>query len=215
MKQWDRFHKKRAEDMGDEPPHKAVVEMVKILRENKCKKILDHGCGTGRNLQYLRREGFDVYGIDKSKFALDFLIEQGIRKDHMKSGDIIKLPYKNNFFDALISVNVIPHGNSRQVKRYIHEIKRVVRGGGVILFVVCSPKFLDLVKTHDTKKVDDGTYVNLNTPDGNLEHHFFTTEEMETFFKNDSILKNEYVDEYSIFMKQLVNHLHFVCIKGK
>ena len=61
-----------------------------------------------------------------------------------------------------------------------------------------------------TKKVK-GSYVNINTPDGNLPHHFFSTEEMEIFFRGCEIIYNEYVDEYSYFMKKKMNHLIFIC----
>ena len=30
-------------------------------------KILDVGCGNGRNLDYLMQSGYDVYGIDESQ----------------------------------------------------------------------------------------------------------------------------------------------------
>jgi SAM-dependent methyltransferase len=34
-------------------------------------KILDAGCGAGRNLVYLMREGFDVWGVDENAAAID------------------------------------------------------------------------------------------------------------------------------------------------
>ena len=215
MEQWDQFHEKRTKEMGTEPPHPEVKRLVNTLKENNCKKILDHGCGTGRNFFYLQQKGFEVNGIDKSAFAINHLLEQGADKAHVISRDIEKLPFEDNLFDALISINVISHGNTKQVKKYINEVKRVVRAGGIILLVLCSPRFLELVKTKQTRKVDEGTYININTPDGNLEHHFFTTEEIKSFFNGTEIIKNEYVDEYSPFMKQTVNHLVFICKNGE
>src|SRR3954462_14960014 len=34
-------------------------------------RILDAGCGSGRNLVYLMREGYDVYGVDADARAID------------------------------------------------------------------------------------------------------------------------------------------------
>jgi tellurite methyltransferase len=34
-------------------------------------RILDAGCGSGRNLVYLLREGYDVYGVDRDPFSVD------------------------------------------------------------------------------------------------------------------------------------------------
>jgi len=35
-----------------------------------CRKILDLGCGTGRDLAYLLRKGKDAFGVDASKDML-------------------------------------------------------------------------------------------------------------------------------------------------
>src|SRR5882757_8845603 len=40
-------------------------------RFDNCKKVLDAGCGGGRNLVYFLRNGFDVYGIDVDPQAVD------------------------------------------------------------------------------------------------------------------------------------------------
>ena len=36
-------------------------------------KILDAGCGNGRNLFYLKNLGYDVFGVDSSKFIINKL----------------------------------------------------------------------------------------------------------------------------------------------
>ena len=214
MKQWDEFHKKREQAMGTEPPHSAVAELFKTLKDNNCKRVLDHGCGTGRNFFYLQKNGFEVYGVDSSGFALDSLRQQGASSDRIIKGDIAKLPFNDNFFDALISINVIAHGKINQIKSGINEVKRVVKPRGIILLVVPSVFFLEQQRTPKTKEVEKGTYINVDMPDHDMLHHFFTTEEMETFFKGCHILTNKYINEYSDYMKKEVNHIIFVCKNG-
>jgi tellurite methyltransferase len=34
-------------------------------------RILDAGCGSGRNLVYLLRNGYEVYAVDRSEEAID------------------------------------------------------------------------------------------------------------------------------------------------
>ncbi|MBU0627783.1 MAG: class I SAM-dependent methyltransferase [Nanoarchaeota archaeon] len=215
MKEWDKFHKKRTEKMGEEKPHPEVTKLVKTLKGNNCKKILDHGCGIGRNLFYLRQEGFEVYGIDNSDYALASLKKKNLPPKYIIHGDISKIPFEDNFFDTLISTNVLAHGNLKQIERYISEIKRVVKPGGIILLVVPSIHFFEKVKTKETKEISSGTYIGLNIPDKEIPRHYFTKEEMQRFFNNDKILKNEYIDEYSCFMKKTVNHLIFICQIGE
>ncbi|MBU0615726.1 MAG: class I SAM-dependent methyltransferase [Nanoarchaeota archaeon] len=211
MKGWDEFHVDRKELTGDEPPHPEVVKFAKRLAKRA--KVLDHGCGMGRNFFFMDKEGFNVYGIDCSDFSIEFMTKKGYG-DKVVKGDIRKMPFMDDEFDALVSTNVIAHGNQEDITRYIKEMRRVVKPGGMIFIVCPSIYFLEAVRTKDTKEVSPGTYVDIDTPDGNMPHYYFTTEIMETFFKGDIILRNEYVDEYSTFMKKQVNHLIFACQVG-
>ena len=40
---------------------------------NKEQRILDAGCGRGRNLRFLLQSGFDIAGIDSDKNSIDLL----------------------------------------------------------------------------------------------------------------------------------------------
>ncbi|MBW2974346.1 class I SAM-dependent methyltransferase [Candidatus Woesearchaeota archaeon] len=216
MESWDRFHREREEEIKEEHPAESVVRLVETLKENNCKKVLDHGCGTGRNLLYLQNQGFEVYGFDCSDFALDKLRQKGLDKKYIHKGDMSKLPFKDDFFDALISILAIQHGDLKQIKRYISEIKRVVKPNGIILITTPSIHYLKDVKTERTREISKETYINLDVTDGDQPHHFFSTEGMESFFKDDEILRNEYRDEQGFFMKKKINHLIFMCrLRGK
>ena len=35
-------------------------------------RILDVGCGSGRNLVYLLREGYEVFGVDADPYAIEY-----------------------------------------------------------------------------------------------------------------------------------------------
>ena len=68
-------------------------------------KILEVGCGAGVNIWYLTREGFNTYGIDGSKIGIaqakEKLDRENLNSD-LSVGDIIKLPYQDDFFDCVI-----------------------------------------------------------------------------------------------------------------
>ena len=98
-------------------------------------KILEVGCGPGANLWYMAREGFTVYGIDGSETATN-CAQQRLDtecpgwKGQVLTGDIVKLPFEDGYFDAVIDNEAI-YCNSFAISQEIYkEIARVVKQGG-------------------------------------------------------------------------------------
>lgn len=106
-------------------------------RDRRAIKILEIGCGPGANIWYLARENFTVYGIDFSKIAikkakdrLDAEIEDW--KGGLIVGDICKLPYENEYFDAIIDIEAVAHNSFDKAKRIYTEAGRVLKTGGYL-----------------------------------------------------------------------------------
>ncbi len=214
MRDWKEFHQ-RMEAVVAEKPHSAVVELVDTLRKNNCSRVLDHGCGTGRHVFYLRDKGFEVWGIDNSDYATQRLKERGADSQYVVEAHISQLPFVNHWFDALISINVLGHGNLEQVTQYMSEIKRVVRPRGLVLLSVPSIRFLEQNRTPETREISSGTYVGLPMPDGEFPHHFYTTDEMEGLFPRSEILTNKHIEEPDPLMDRMAHHIIFVCKLGE
>jgi SAM-dependent methyltransferase len=125
-KQWDKIFKQYGRVFTE--PHEDIPKIVKLFKKKGVKRVLDLGCGSGRHLVYLARHGFEVYGIDISetgiKLSKEWLKEENL-KANLKIGDIYKkLPYSNNFFDAIISVQVLHHNRIEKIRKAIKEIER-------------------------------------------------------------------------------------------
>ncbi len=108
-------------------------------------KVLDVGCGEGRNLVYFAREGFDVYGFDKNPSALQMLqyVFKGINPafDERKliEGDATKLPLPTAYFDVVISSAVLHFSESEDTFRsQIAELFRVLAPEGVLFIRMTS-----------------------------------------------------------------------------
>jgi ubiquinone/menaquinone biosynthesis C-methylase UbiE len=171
-------------------PHKDLPRFVKLLRKIKAKKILDLGCGTGRHVIAMAKKGFEVYGVDISKKALNLakerLKEEGL-KAKLRVGDFYKkLPYKDKFFDGVISIKALHHARVFKIKKLIKEIERVMKPGGILMIEVPRKK-----KRHSSKKykkIEPGTYVRLKGPEAGVPHYIFDKKELKKFFANFEIL---------------------------
>ena len=99
-------------------------------------RAVDYGCGTGRSTLFLKNLGFDVIGVDIS----DSMLEKARinlpdnRFFKIKSAQI---PLPDSSVDLVFSSFVFMEISSiEEIKRIFCEMKRVVRPGGSIIFVV-------------------------------------------------------------------------------
>lgn len=124
-------------------------------------KVLDAGCGNGKNMIYLQNKGISVKGIDFSEKLLQICRNKNL---DVEEADIRQLPFPDNSFDYVISIAVIHH-LSKESDRHkaIKEMLRVCKPGGKVLFSTwaleqpCTSRFsFDLgdnfVKWEDTKR---------------------------------------------------------------
>lgn len=120
-----------------------AVLLDKIAIDSKRKlRILNVGAGSGYDLETLGKYG-DVYVIDINKKVLKLIPENLFFEK--KFGDACKIPYKSNFFDIVVSFDVIEHIED-DVKA-TSEIYRVLKKNGYFVFSV--PAFQPLFSSHD------------------------------------------------------------------
>ena len=71
MKQWNRIFKKRGKVYLK--LHESIPKIIKIFKKKNVKKVLDLGCGSGRHMVYLAKNGFDVSAFDLSHEGIEHL----------------------------------------------------------------------------------------------------------------------------------------------
>ncbi|MEE9390997.1 MAG: class I SAM-dependent methyltransferase [Planctomycetota bacterium] len=100
-------------------------------------RILDAGCGRGRNLTYFLRHGFEVWANDPNQDALAdakavAMNEIGVADDeHFRCEPIEDLEFENSSFDFIIC-NAVLHF-ARDVEHFdvmIHKLRDLLRPGG-------------------------------------------------------------------------------------
>jgi len=122
-----------------------VVDAVRRLKLAPGARLLDAGCGSGRNATELcRRLKLAAYGIDNSAHAA--ALWNGDSSIHRCLGSVNRLPFPDASFDAVVSIDVL---QCRQVdpQTSVDEMARVVRGGGWVVLV--APAYQWLLSRHD------------------------------------------------------------------
>ena len=106
-------------------------------------RILDAGCGTGRNLMDFQALG-PAEGVDLSKEAIEFCQRRGLHG--VREAPIEDLPYEDGRFDLLFATDVIEHLPDDGPA--LTELRRVAAPGASLIITV--PAYSWLWSQHDT-----------------------------------------------------------------
>lgn len=114
--------------------HKAKRRFVKLFIRQYIKKtnikILDVGCGTGKNMEELSSLG-EVWGVDISDEALLFCKRRNLT--NVKKGEAEVLPFDSDIFDTICILDVLEHVDDGKA---INEIRRVLKPNGRVIITV-------------------------------------------------------------------------------
>ncbi len=121
----------------------ARKDVIQFSEDWKIGKLLDIGCGSGRNLFYFASKGFDFYGIDFSKNmireARKNLEKSRInlkptksrqKNERLIAADMTDLPFSDESFDYCISIASFHHLPKERQKKGLDEINRVLKKDG-------------------------------------------------------------------------------------
>lgn len=96
-------------------------------------RVLDVGCAKGFMLHDFKQHipTIEVQGLDISKYAVDNAIDSV--KEFLRVGDAKDLPYEEDSFDLVISINTIHNLPLEDCKESLREIQRVSRGNSFVV----------------------------------------------------------------------------------
>lgn len=102
-------------------------------------RVLDAGCGGGRNLRYLLSQGFDVWAVDRDAAAVETVRalaeSQGAPAgaDRIRVSTVDDLPFPDASFDFVMSSAVLHFADSPEHWRsLVDEMWRVLAPGGLL-----------------------------------------------------------------------------------
>lgn len=101
-------------------------------------RVLDAGCGSGRNLVYFLREGFEVYGVDHSHDAVAHVrglaraLAPHIPEENFRREPVERMSFEDESFDAVLSSAVLHFARDESHwLAMMGEMWRVLKPGGI------------------------------------------------------------------------------------
>jgi tellurite methyltransferase len=108
-------------------------------RFDRRSRVLDAGCGDGRNLLYLLRRGFTCFGIDRDPAAIERVrafaaqLAPDLPLGHFCTGEIDRLPWDEASMDAVICSAVLHFApDLAHFDRMVEELWRVLAPDGML-----------------------------------------------------------------------------------
>jgi tellurite methyltransferase len=141
-----------------------LIDQIMKGRYVEGDKILDAGCGGGRNMHWFVQNNFDIYGIDSSEAAIVNLRNQypTLPAENLRVSLIEELPFPDNYFDHVISSAVLHFAaNAAHFKEMIGEMVRVLEPGGTLFIRMTS----DIGIEDKVKLLPNGNHL---IPDGSM-----------------------------------------------
>ena len=178
-------------------PDRQVVELAETWKATGAiGRVLDVGCGIGRHVHLLAKEGFDVFAWDHSQSAIsscrDWLQSKNLSAE-LWCGELEEIPYPDASFDAFIAFNSIYHGTSERLDSVMRLLYAKLRVGGECFVTLpsrenrmygrgeclapntyASPGMFDKLFSHDGEK--------------GVPHHFCSKDEVQSLFRGFRIL---------------------------
>lgn len=169
------------------PPFKKLFETEHEYLQDHIlpnSKVLEIGCGNGRNIQSILKITSDVVGIDNDPQA----IKDATDKLHGKNikillADALNLPFPEKSFDSVVLLDTLVNFQGNKIKA-LSEMKRVLNDNGKIVISVYSedafPTRIDMYKQIAVPiNKTDGTTVIFDKNVGANESEQFSREQIE------------------------------------
>ncbi len=173
-------------------PDRGVQALVSDWKaKEEITRVLDVGCGIGRHIDLLSRQGFEAYGMDHSDSGITicrrWLESQG-RTATLWCGEMEDIPYPNGYFDAVIAFNSIYHGTTERVKAMVALMHSKLRGGGICYVTLPSRENRmygrgESVESHTYISPGMFPHVFNGAGEAGIPHHFSSEGEVRDFFR--------------------------------
>ncbi|MBA9027732.1 MULTISPECIES: class I SAM-dependent methyltransferase [Bacillaceae] len=153
-KQWDQFAldwSKNSLEMWETGSRQSIIPFF-IEYVPSGAKVADLGCGDGYGSMKLASLGYHVTGLDLSSEMIEIAHAKTQGMDHISfvQGDLAKLPFRNQEYDAVLAINSLEWTENPLLA--LKEMHRVVKQGGYGCIGILGPTAMPR-KKHSYPKI--------------------------------------------------------------
>ena len=162
-------------------------------------KILDAGCGPGRDCAYFLEKGFQVVGVDLSEKLLEISRKKAPRATFHKQ-DLRSLKFPHNSFDAIWACASLVHLKRFEVPKVLHDFYSSLKPGGVLFILLKEGKGeADVIDDLSSDSARHFTYFEQNELKQILLKEQFDVRNIYTYSEKDRKLEGRDVTWVSAF----------------
>ena len=158
-------------------------------------KVLDVGCGNGRDCKYIFQKGFHVRGIDLSMNMLS-IAQELVPDVQFEIMDLTNITYPENSYDGIISNCSLFHVPAEELPKTLDSFSKVLKPNGKLLLILQE----GLGETMIEEPYRKGVYIYMN---------YFSVQQLENIlakhrFEIDNIWKEEISGQSELGSKKLI-----------
>jgi ubiquinone/menaquinone biosynthesis C-methylase UbiE len=196
---WEKEHSSAVmlPSLAQEGPSSSVVMLIDYARENNItfgKRVVDIGCGKGRNALYLAEQGYSVYGFDYVAYAVECAQKRAARihcsdRVTFAVGDMDRQwNFPDNYFDlAIDSYSSIDIESAAGRNIYKQELLRTLKPGGYACVAVVS-SYDEYEKQHFLSGNGVEKYASVWPQTGKFQKNY-DEQELREFYKEFNIIE--------------------------
>lgn len=114
---------------GFDTPDSDLIYIMERLSVPPSAKVLDAGCGNGKNSAYLFKKGFETHGFDISAKAVA-TAKKKAPLGHFLVADAKNLPYVDGYFDIVVDVGLLHCLPPEGWEPFKREVFRILKTKG-------------------------------------------------------------------------------------
>ncbi len=181
-------------------------------------RVLELGCGTGNNLWFVAREGFQAAGVDGSGTAVEFarerLAKEGLKADIQVADFTQEMPFASASFDFIFERAALSFTTREGAAACVAEANRLLKRGGLFQCTPYSDRDSSFYRSPDV----DGAVrdISVGTITGGSQTCFYGLEDVRRLFQGGwEMLSIRHIEEMEMIEPQRVCHCEWLVVARK